>query len=116
MTKAELVAKIAERTNMDKEEVALVVEEFCRIVKESVISGEPVFIRRFGSFVLKKRAAKKGRNIKQNLIVDIPAHFIPNFKPSKQFSEKVKNSSILQNLINDPNFDRRNIRDFLKDE
>jgi DNA-binding protein HU-beta len=100
VTKAELVAKIAEKTNMDKDEVALMVEEFCKTIKEAIVDGDSVYIRRFGSFTLKKRAAKKGRNIKHNLSVDIPAHFIPSFKPSRQFTEKVKKSPVLQRKIN----------------
>lgn len=108
MTKAELVAKIAEKTNIDKDEVALMVEEFCKTIRQAIVDGDSVYIRRFGSFILKKRAAKKGRNIKHNLSVDIPAHFIPSFKPSRQFTEKVKKSPVLQSKINDPSFEVKN--------
>jgi DNA-binding protein HU-beta len=59
-------------------------------VKESLAKGENIYVRGFGSFITKKRAAKIGRNIKKNTSVQIPAHFIPAFKPAKEFVQEVK--------------------------
>ena len=67
-------------------------ETFFKEVKTSLIEGEPVYVRGFGSFILKKRAAKIGRNIKKNIAVEIPEHFIPAFKPAKEFVMAVKES------------------------
>ena len=68
-------------------------EAFFKEVKTSLVEGEPVYVRGFGSFILKKRAAKVGRNIKKNIAVEIPEHFIPAFKPAKEFVQAVKDST-----------------------
>jgi len=65
-------------------------ETMFKEVKESLSNGENIYIRGFGSFITKKRAAKIGRNIKRNVAVEIPEHFIPAFKPSKEFVAEVK--------------------------
>ena len=90
MTKADIVTKIADRTGMEKSDVLAVVENFMHEVKTNMESGENVYLRGFGSFVLKKRAEKTGRNISKNTTIKIPAHNIPAFKPAKVFVEGVK--------------------------
>lgn len=90
MTKAEIVAKIAEKTGIEKANTQEVVEAFMNVVKEAVAQGEPVYLRGFGSFIRKTRAEKVGRNIKKEEKIIIPAHNIPAFKPSKTFVNEVK--------------------------
>ena len=93
MTKAEVVSEIANRTGVEKMAVLAVVEEFMTVVKDSLSEGENVYLRGFGSFVVRKRAEKTGRNITKNTTVIIPAHNIPAFKPAKPFMEDVKNNT-----------------------
>ena len=90
MTKAEIVAQIAEKTGLEKSSTQVVVEAFMDVVKESVVKGEPVYLRGFGSFIRKERKEKVGRNIKLDQSIVIPAHNIPAFKPSKTFVNEVK--------------------------
>ena len=90
MTKAEIVAQIAEKTGLEKSSTQVVVEAFMDVVKESVAKGEPVYLRGFGSFIRKERTEKVGRNIKLDQSIVIPAHNIPAFKPSKTFVNEVK--------------------------
>ena len=90
MTKAELVTKISEKTGLDKTEVLTTVEHFMEEVKASLEGGENVYLRGFGSFIIKTRAEKTGRNISKNTTIKIPAHNIPAFKPAKVFIEGVK--------------------------
>ena len=85
MTKAEIVTKIAKRTGLDKDVVLVVVEQFMGAVKESLVNEEPVFLRGFGSFIIKERATKVARNISKETSIVIPAHNIPAFKPAKSF-------------------------------
>ena len=92
MTKADIVTRIADRTGMEKSDVLAVVENFMREVKTNMESGENIYLRGFGSFVLKKRAEKTGRNISKNTTFIIPAHYIPAFKPAKTFAGKVKSN------------------------
>ncbi len=92
MRKADIVGSIAEKTGIPKVDILVALETFFKEVKTSLIEGEPVYVRGFGSFILKKRAAKIGRNIKKNVAVEIPEHFIPAFKPAKEFSQAVKES------------------------
>ena len=92
MTKADIVTKIADRTGMEKSDVLAVVENFMHEVKTNMEYGENVYLRGFGSFVLKKRAEKTGRNISKNTSLIIPAHYIPAFKPAKVFADKVKSN------------------------
>lgn len=92
MRKADLIAKIADNTGVPKVDVLVAVEQFFKEIKTSLEEGENVYVRGFGSFIVKERAAKIGRNIKTNTAIDIPAHNIPAFKPSKEFVETVKNS------------------------
>ena len=90
MTKADIVTKISDRLGLDKPETQAVVEQFMQEVKNALESGEAVYLRGFGSFIIKTRAEKKGRNISKNVTIDIPAHNIPAFKPAKVFVEGVK--------------------------
>jgi DNA-binding protein HU-beta len=90
MTKADVVNQIVEKTGADKAVVQETVETFFKVVKNSMISGENIYFRGFGSFILKKRAKKVARNITKNTAIIIDEHFIPKFKPSKSFSDKVK--------------------------
>ena len=90
MTKAEIVAKIAEKTGVEKGAVQSVVENFMETVKAAMANGENVYLRGFGSFIIKTRKAKTGRNISKNEKIDIPEHNIPAFKPAKTFMNMVK--------------------------
>jgi DNA-binding protein HU-beta len=90
MRKADLVTAISEKTGIAKVDVLVTLESFFKEVKDTLTDGENVYIRGFGSFVVKKRAKKIGRHIKKNVAIEIPEHFIPSFKPAKVFVEQVK--------------------------
>lgn len=92
MTKAEIVAEIANKTGIEKVAVQATVEAFMEAVKNSLANGDNVYLRGFGSFIVKKRAEKTGRNISKNTTIIIPAHNIPAFKPAKTFVNDVKKS------------------------
>ncbi len=92
MTKADIINDIAEKTGIEKVAVQATVEAFMKSVRNTMVNGENVYLRGFGSFIVKKRAEKTGRNISKNTTIIIPAHYIPAFKPAKTFSEKVKKS------------------------
>lgn len=92
MIKTDVVSQISKKTGLEKRDVKEVVEVFFDIVKDSLIQGENVYFRGFGSFTLKKRAQKIGRNITKNTSIVVPEHFIPYFKPSKTFASKVKDT------------------------
>lgn len=96
MTKAEIVAQIAKQTGLDKETVLTVVEQFMVNVKDSLIEGEAVYLRGFGSFIIKERATKTARNIKEEHSIVIPAHNIPAFKPAKSFMNRVSGDLDIQ--------------------
>ena len=91
MTKADLVADISEKTGVEKIAVQATIESFMNSVIDAMENGENVYLRGFGSFVVKKRAEKTGRDISKNTTLIIPAHFVPSFKPSKSFIDGVKN-------------------------
>lgn len=90
MTKAEIVSSISSKTGIEKSAVMAIVEEFMVTLKDSMTGGENVYLRGFGSFIIKRRAEKTGRNIKKNTSVIVPAHNIPAFKPAKTFLNDVK--------------------------
>ena len=90
MTKADIVNEVAKTTGIEKTQILAVVEEFTKVVKGSLIAGEPVYLRGFGSFIIKHRAQKAARNITRKTTLTIPAHDIPAFKPAKSFVEAVK--------------------------
>jgi len=90
MTKADVVKKVSENTGIEKVTVEKAVEAFMETVKESLGKGDNVYLRGFGSFIVKKRASKVARNISKNTTVIVPEHFIPSFKPADTFVEQVK--------------------------
>jgi DNA-binding protein HU-beta len=95
MTKAEIVAGIADETGLERAEALRAVEAFMNAIKVSLANGQNVYLRGFGSFIVKERAQKTGRNISENTTIIIPAHNIPSFKPSKTFVEEVKNKVLV---------------------
>lgn len=90
MRKADIVAAVSEKTGVQKIDVLVALEAFFSEVKGSLADGENVYIRGFGSFIVKRRAEKIGRHIKENKAIVIPEHYIPAFKPAKVFVEQVK--------------------------
>jgi DNA-binding protein HU-beta len=97
VTKAEIISKISDQTGIDKADVQVAVEALFSVVKQSMADGENIYVRGFGSFVNKKRAKKVARNISKNTAIIIDEHFVPSFKPSKVFIEKIKNSDKVKN-------------------
>ncbi len=92
MTKADIVNEISKNTGIEKVAVQKTIEAFMETVKGSLVKGENVYLRGFGSFIIKKRAQKTARNISKNTTIIIPEHYIPFFKPSKSFVTDVKNN------------------------
>ena len=92
MTKADIVNEIAKNTGVEKVAVQKTVEAFMETIKASLVNGESVFLRGFGSFVTRKRAEKTSRNITKGIAITIPEHSIPSFKPAKVFMSEVKDS------------------------
>ena len=90
MTKADIVNSISQKTGIDKPTVLNIVEASMTSVKESLANEENVYLRGFGSFILKKRAQKTARNISKNTTIIIPEHNIPAFKPAKTFMHEIK--------------------------
>jgi DNA-binding protein HU-beta len=90
VTKADVINEISEKTGIDKLDVQVSVEAFFSVVKTSMTDGKNIYVRGFGSFVNKKRAKKIARNISKNTAIVIEEHYIPSFKPSKIFIDKIK--------------------------
>ncbi len=90
MRKADLVNAISEKTGVAKVDVLVSLEALFKEIKTTLQNGENVYVRGFGSFIIKKRAKKIGRHIKKGKAIEIPEHFIPSFKPAKVFVEQVK--------------------------
>ena len=90
MTKADIVSEIAKSTGVEKVQVQAIVEAFMDSIKTSLTNKNNVYLRGFGSFIVKKRAKKVARNISKNTTITIPEHNIPAFKPAKSFASKVK--------------------------
>ena len=90
MTKADIIKEISQNTGIEKVTVEKAVEAFMETVKDSLTKGSNVYFRGFGSFIVKRRAAKTARNISKNTTVIIPEHSIPSFKPAKEFVAQVK--------------------------
>ena len=90
MTKADIVNEIAKSTGVEKAAVLATVEKFMEVVKESLANGENVYLRGFGSFIVKTRCQKTARNISKNTTIIIPEHKIPAFKPARVFMDEVK--------------------------
>jgi DNA-binding protein HU-beta len=93
VTKADVIAEIADKTGIDKADVSSALESFFSVVKDNLSKGEPIYVRGFGSFVNKKRAKKVARNISKNTSIVIDEHYIPSFKPAKIFVEQVKTNA-----------------------
>lgn len=96
MRKSDLINNISDKTGIPKVDVLVTVETLIKEIKGNIAKGENIYIRGFGSFITKKRAAKIGRNIKKNIAVHIPEHYIPAFKPSKEFVNEVKQMQSVQ--------------------
>lgn len=94
MRKADLINQISEKTGIPKVDVLVTLETMFKEVKESLAKGQNIYIRGFGSFITKKRAAKIGRNIKKNVAVEIPEHYVPAFKPAKEFVQDIKSRNL----------------------
>ncbi|TWP22531.1 integration host factor subunit beta [Apibacter muscae] len=90
MTKADIVNSISNKIGLEKSEIQKVVEVFMDDIKTAMAKGDNVYLRGFGTFLIKKRAAKTGRNISKNTAIKIPAHNVPAFKPSKSFVDNIK--------------------------
>jgi DNA-binding protein HU-beta len=90
MTKNDLIKEISKNTGIETKQVEVIVEDLMKSIKDHLINKEVVHFRGFGNFKLKKRAKKPARNISKNTVVIIPEHFIPSFKPSKEFYKKLK--------------------------
>ncbi|MFP5040416.1 HU family DNA-binding protein [Parasediminibacterium sp. JCM 36343] len=90
MTKSDLVSEIADKTGIPKIDVLLTIETLVKELKVAMIGGESVFLRGFGTFYPRKRAAKVGRDIKRNVAVVIPEQYLPDFRPAKEFLSDVK--------------------------
>jgi len=90
MTKNELAQEISGKTGIEKITVVNIIESFMETVKDNMVKNRNVYLRGFGTFLLKKRARKAARNISKNTSLIIPAHFIPAFKPNKEFMNKIK--------------------------
>ncbi|MEO6550531.1 MAG: HU family DNA-binding protein [Ferruginibacter sp.] len=97
MRKADLISEISDKTGIPKVDVMFTLETMFKEIKNSLIAGENIYIRGFGSFITKKRAAKIGRNIKKNVAVEIPEHYIPAFKPAREFVLEVKSKKLPSN-------------------
>jgi DNA-binding protein HU-beta len=93
VTKADVIAQVADKTGVEKADVQQTLETFFNVVKDSLASGENIYVRGFGSFVNKKRAKKVARNISQNTAIVIDEHYVPSFKPAKVFVEQVKETA-----------------------
>ena len=103
MTKADIVNEISEKTGIEKMVVQATVESFMKTIRNSMVEGHNVYLRGFGTFLVKKRAEKIGRNISKNTTVVIPEHYIPTFKASKNFSDKnrlISECNFLMNVNN----------------
>ena len=92
MTKADIVNEVSKKTGIEKVVVQKALETSMEAIKKSLKEGTNVYLRGFGSFVVKKRAEKTARNIAKNTTIKIPAHNVPTFKPAKKFMSVVKNN------------------------
>ncbi len=95
MRKADLINIIHQKTGIPKVDVLVTVEAMFKEIKDNLKSGENIYVRGFGSFILKKRAAKIGRIVKKNIEIKIPEHHIPAFKPAKEFLQEIKKTQFL---------------------
>ena len=89
MTKADIIAEIVASTGVAKKDVAVTIEAFMNVIRDNMVDGENIYLRGFGTFVVKKRAEKTARNISKNTTITIPAHNFPGFKPAKSFLKRM---------------------------
>lgn len=89
MTKDQVAIEISHKTGIEKPEVVMIIESLMDSIKDNMVKNKNVYLRGFGSFIVKKRAKKTGRNILKNISVIIPEHFVPVFKPSRKFLNKI---------------------------
>lgn len=99
MTKADVIAQIAEKTGVEKADVQQTLETFFTVVKDSLADGENLYVRGFGSFINKKRARKVARNISKKESMIIEEHYVPSFKPAKIFVEQIKSSENIKEAV-----------------
>lgn len=99
MRKADIINNISDKTGIAKVDVLVTLEAFFKEVKDSLNKGENVYVRGFGSFIIKKRAKKIGRNIKKNVAIEIPEHYIPSFKPAKVFMDQIRSNDSLKETV-----------------
>lgn len=99
MTKSEIVNEIAVRTGLEKTAIADTIDNFFVVVKNSMVTGNNIYLRGFGTFELKLRKTKVARNIKRNTSLVVPAHYVARFKPAKEFAAQVKDSRELSKRI-----------------
>lgn len=96
MTKADIINEIAATTGVAKKDVTVTVEAMMKVIRDAMINEENVYLRGFGTFVVKKRAAKTARNISRNTTIIVPAHNFPGFKPSKSFMQQMKGEDVTE--------------------
>ena len=94
MTKADIIAEISETKGLQKKDVAVTVESFMEVIKKHMCEKENVYLRGFGTFLIKHRAQKTARNISQNTTLIIDAHDFPGFKPAKSFAQRMKGEEV----------------------
>jgi DNA-binding protein HU-beta len=94
MTKADIISEIVATTGVAKRDAAVCVEATMRIIRDAMCNEENVYLRGFGTFIVKKRAEKTGRNISKNTTILIPAHNYPGFKPAKSFQQRMKGEEV----------------------
>ncbi len=99
VTKADVIAQIAEKTGVEKADVQHTLETFFTVVKDSLADGENLYVRGFGSFINKKRARKVARNISKKESMIIEEHYVPSFKPAKIFVEQIKSSENIKEAV-----------------
>ena len=100
MTKADIINEISAETGVAKKDVTVVVEAFMDAVKNNLLKKENVYLRGFGSFIIKHRATKTARNISKNTTIVIDAHDIPAFKPAKSFVEQMQSACSARDRYN----------------
>lgn len=94
MTKADIINEIAATTGVAKKDVSVTVEAMMKVIRDTMVNEENVYLRGFGTFVVKKRAEKTARNISKNTTLTVPAHNYPGFKPAKSFQQRMKGEDV----------------------
>ncbi|MBQ1796590.1 MAG: integration host factor subunit beta [Prevotella sp.] len=97
MTKLDIINQIVDTTGLAKKDATVAVESFMKIVRDAMCEGENIYLRGFGTFLVKKRAQKTARNISKNTTITVPAHNFPGFKPAKSFQQKMKGEEVTAN-------------------